>query len=112
MGSHVLCSLKNRLLARGPRFRLPAELIRDQALAVSGLLVEKIGGPSVRPYMPEGVWDEKQAHQAIEHPSHQVAIDRLAESLCSGSFSRPDRDVASRLRHRQRARGGTLRLLG
>lgn len=49
---------ENRLLARGPRFRLPAELIRDQALAVSGLLVEKVGGPSVRPYMPEGVWDE------------------------------------------------------
>ncbi|MEP6672937.1 MAG: PSD1 and planctomycete cytochrome C domain-containing protein [Chthoniobacter sp.] len=49
---------ENRLLARGPRFRLPAELLRDQALAVSGLLVEKLGGPSVRPYMPEGVWDE------------------------------------------------------
>jgi mono/diheme cytochrome c family protein len=49
---------ENRLLARGPRFRLPAELIRDQALATSGLLVEKIGGPSVRPYMPVGVWDE------------------------------------------------------
>src|SRR5881296_1642747 len=43
---------ENRLLARGPRFRLPAEMIRDQALAVSGLLVEKVGGPSVRPYMP------------------------------------------------------------
>ncbi|MDR3406269.1 MAG: PSD1 and planctomycete cytochrome C domain-containing protein [Chthoniobacter sp.] len=49
---------ENRLLARGPRFRLSAELLRDQALAVSGLLVEKLGGPSVRPYMPEGVWDE------------------------------------------------------
>jgi hypothetical protein len=49
---------ENRLLARGPRFRLPAELVRDQALAVSGLLVEKVGGPSVRPYMPDGVWDE------------------------------------------------------
>ena len=49
---------ENRLLARGPRFRLPAEVIRDQALAVGGLLVEKIGGPSVRPYMPAGVWDE------------------------------------------------------
>ena len=48
----------NRLLARGPRFRLSGELLRDQALAVSGLLVEKVGGPSVRPYMPEGVWDE------------------------------------------------------
>ncbi|MBM3871495.1 MAG: DUF1553 domain-containing protein [Verrucomicrobia bacterium] len=49
---------ENRLLAHGPRFRLPAELIRDQALAASGLLVERLGGPSVRPYMPEGVWDE------------------------------------------------------
>jgi len=49
---------ENRLLARGPRFRLSAELVRDQALAVSGLLVEKVGGPSVRPYMPAGVWDE------------------------------------------------------
>lgn len=48
----------NRLLARGPRFRMTGEMIRDQALAASGLLVEKIGGPSVRPYMPAGVWDE------------------------------------------------------
>jgi hypothetical protein len=48
----------NRLLARGPRFRLAGELVRDQALALSGLLVPKIGGDSVRPYMPEGVWDE------------------------------------------------------
>ncbi len=49
---------ENRLLARGPRFRLGAEMVRDQALAISGLLVDKVGGPSVRPYMPEGVWDE------------------------------------------------------
>lgn len=48
----------NRLLARGPRFRLSGEAVRDQALFISGLLVPKIGGPSVRPYMPEGVWDE------------------------------------------------------
>ena len=48
----------NRLLARGPRLRLPAEMIRDQALAVSGLLVETVGGPSVKPYQPEGIWDE------------------------------------------------------
>jgi hypothetical protein len=49
---------ENRLLARGPRFRLQAELIRDQALFVSGLLVEKIGGPSVKPYQPKGLWEE------------------------------------------------------
>jgi hypothetical protein len=47
----------NRLLSRGPRFRMDAEMIRDQALAASGLLVRKLGGPSVRPYQPEGVWE-------------------------------------------------------
>jgi hypothetical protein len=49
---------ENRLLARGARFRLPAEMLRDQALAVSGLLVEKVGGPSVKPYQPPGLWQE------------------------------------------------------
>jgi mono/diheme cytochrome c family protein len=53
---------ENRLLARGPRFRLGGEVIRDQALAVSGLLKEKIGGPSVRPYMPQGIWDETSVY--------------------------------------------------
>lgn len=49
---------ENKLLARGARFRLSAEMIRDNALALSGLLVPKIGGPSVYPYQPEGLWDE------------------------------------------------------
>lgn len=49
---------ENRLLARAPRLRLAAEVIRDQALAASGLLVEKFGGPSVRPPQPPGLWNE------------------------------------------------------
>src|SRR6185312_6689213 len=49
---------ENRLLARGPRFRLPAEMIRDNALAVSGLLKEHTGGPSVKPYQPKGLWED------------------------------------------------------
>jgi hypothetical protein len=47
---------ENRLLARGPRFRLDAEIIRDQALAISGLLVDTLGGKSVKPYQPAGLW--------------------------------------------------------
>ncbi len=49
----------NRLLARAPRFRFQAEFIRDSALAASGLLVPKIGGPSVKPYQPAGLWRER-----------------------------------------------------
>jgi hypothetical protein len=47
----------NRLLARGPRFRLDGEVVRDAALAASGLLVRKLGGPPVKPYQPAGVWE-------------------------------------------------------
>lgn len=52
----------NVLLSRGPRHRLPGEVLRDQALYVSGLLVEKRGGPSARPYMPQGIWDETNVY--------------------------------------------------
>ena len=61
---------ENRLLARGSRTRLPAETVRDQALAVAGLLTAKVGGPSVKPYQPDGLWKElsgmdyKQDHGA------------------------------------------------
>ena len=47
----------NRLLGRAPRYRLDAEVVRDSALFMSGLLVEQVGGPSVRPYQPEGIWE-------------------------------------------------------
>jgi len=48
---------QNRFLSRGPRYRMDGEMIRDYALAASGLLVHKLGGPSVKPYQPEGVWE-------------------------------------------------------
>jgi hypothetical protein len=48
---------KNRLLSRGPRFRMDAEVLRDTALQASGLLVEKTGGPPVKPYQPPGIWE-------------------------------------------------------
>ncbi|HEV1285901.1 MAG TPA: DUF1553 domain-containing protein [Bryobacteraceae bacterium] len=56
----------NRLIARGPRLRLGPEAIRDQALAVSGLLVEKTGGPSVKPYQPAGLWQELAGGKGYE----------------------------------------------
>ena len=49
---------RNRLMSRGPRYRLPAETVRDNALAISGLLVEHVGGPSVKPYQPAGLWED------------------------------------------------------
>ena len=55
---------QNRLLSRGPTFRMDGEMIRDYALAASGLLVRKIGGPSVKPYQPKGVWESVAMHQS------------------------------------------------
>ncbi len=49
---------ENRFLSRGARFRMPSWMIRDQALFVSGLMKEQFGGPSVKPYQPEGIWEE------------------------------------------------------
>ena len=68
---------ENRLLARGPRLRLPGEVIRDQALCVSGLLVEKLGGRSVRPYQPDGFWDELNVYGNLRNYQHDKAPDGL-----------------------------------
>ena len=57
---------ENRLLARAPRLRLSAGAIRDQALAVSGLLVEQLGGPSVKPYQPAGLWKELSGQDYVQ----------------------------------------------
>ena len=62
---------ENRLLARGPRGRLPAELVRDTALAASGLLNAEIGGPSVLPYQPKGLWEEMAFGEGFSAQSYQ-----------------------------------------
>ena len=61
----------NTLLARGPSYRMPAEMIRDHALAASGLLVDDIGGPPVKPYQPEGLWKELATRNATEYKQDQ-----------------------------------------
>lgn len=71
---------ENRLLARGPRYRLEAELIRDNALAASGLLVPKIGGPSVRPYQPD-LWKEVSYGGAGRGFTAQEFVQDTGESL-------------------------------
>jgi hypothetical protein len=67
----------NVLLARGPRLRLPAEMIRDNALAASGLLAGKLGGPPVKPYQPAGLWEEKANIPYVRDPgegSHRRSL--------------------------------------
>jgi Protein of unknown function (DUF1553)/Protein of unknown function (DUF1549) len=98
----------NRWLTRQNRFRLDAEFVRDQALAVSGLLSRKIGGPSVKPYQPEGFWDARYTEKTYlpsrgkdqyrrgvytywcrtyPHPSLQ-AFDAPSRQLCTAQRGR------------------------
>ena len=97
----------NRLLARGPTFRLPGEMIRDQALAVSGLLHREVGGPSVKPYQPEGVWDDLNAPKshaemyvqdqgnALYRKSLYTYWRRAAPHPSMLAFDAPSRDVCT-----------------
>ncbi len=71
---------QNRLLARGPRFRLPAELVRDLALSVSGLLVSRVGGPSVNPYTPGDLWREV-SHYGSSPATAQTFVQDHGEKL-------------------------------
>jgi len=104
---------ENRLLARGPRLRLPAESIRDQALYISGLLDGQIGGPSVRPYQPEGFYDNTVV--GANYPStkwiESEGTDIYRRSLYTfwkrtvphplmTTFDTPDREVCSVRRSR------------
>jgi hypothetical protein len=67
---------ENRLLARGPRHRLPSWMLRDQALAAAGLLVEQAGGPAVKPYQPAGIWEEATFGKKTYQQDHGAALYR------------------------------------
>ena len=71
----------NRELARQSAFRVDAELVRDNALAVSGLLVSKLGGPSVKPYQPDGYWEN------LNFPPRQYVADRGASQYRRGLYT-------------------------
>ncbi|HEY3937297.1 MAG TPA: DUF1553 domain-containing protein [Bryobacteraceae bacterium] len=99
---------ENRLMARGPRFRLAAEMIRDNALSVSGLLNDKLGGPSVFPYQPKGLWEEmafggdfsaqkyEQSHGAdLYRRSLYTFIKRSVPAPGLNTFDAPDREKCS-----------------
>lgn len=98
----------NRLLARGPRYRLSAEMIRDNALAVSGLLVRKVGGPSVKPYQPAGLWEESgtgktyvQEHgESLYRRSMYTFWRRTAPPPSMTTFDAPSREFCMVKRER------------
>jgi len=103
---------KNRLLARGPRFRMDAEMLRDTVLSASGLLVDRIGGPSVKPYQPEGVWESggyPTANTTYYQPDHGPALyrrslytfwKRMATMPDMDAFDAPPRDGSCTRRQR------------
>jgi hypothetical protein len=102
---------KNRLLARGPRFRMDSEMLRDTALSASGLLVEKIGGPSVKPYQPSGIWDGSHENSntrkyvqdhgdALYRRSLYSFWKRMAALPDMEAFDSPARDAACTRRQR------------
>ena len=88
---------ENRLLARGPSKRLTAEMIRDNALAAAGLLSKKIGGPSIKPYQPEGLWEINSGKyfpdtgQDVYRRSLYVLVKRTVPNPTLNSFDAPDR---------------------
>ncbi|MCA9270898.1 MAG: DUF1553 domain-containing protein [Planctomycetales bacterium] len=103
----------NRLLARGPRFRLDAEMLRDQALAVSGLLVNKLGGPSVKPPQPDGLWfavgytgsntsrfKQDQGPDKVYRRTVYTFFKRTAPPPEMGTFDAPSRESCAVRRER------------
>ncbi|EDM27552.1 hypothetical protein LNTAR_20138 [Lentisphaera araneosa HTCC2155] len=102
----------NRLISRGPRFRLDAEMIRDNALKSSGLLVEKIGGKSVKPYQPEGIWNavaysgsntrhfKQESGEKLYRRSLYTFLKRTAPAPMMSNFDAPNRETCTVRRER------------
>ena len=96
----------NRLISRGPRLRLDAEFIRDNALAVSGLLNRKIGGPSVKPYQPPGLWEitdhkfEPSKGEDLYRRGLYVLWKRAVHYPSFAAFDAPSREVCTLQRQR------------
>jgi hypothetical protein len=103
---------QNRLLSRGPRFRMDAEMVRDYALAASGLLVRQIGGPSVKPYQPDGVWEavamigsntrdyKRDSGDKLYRRSIYTFWKRAAPPASMDIFNAPSREVCTVRRER------------
>ena len=88
----------NRLLSRGPRFRLDGEVVRDSALAASGLLVTKLGGPPVKPYQPAGIWEGTSMVRAIRGITNRIPASRCivaASTRCGSARLHPLRWISS-----------------
>jgi hypothetical protein len=97
---------ENRLLSRGPRLRLDAEFVRDNALAIAGLLNDKVGGASVRPYQPDGIWDGVDVKYVQDHGEKiyrrgmYVFWRRSSHYPSFATFDAPNREVCTALRQR------------
>ena len=89
---------ENRLLARGPRLRLTAEMVRDNALAVSGLLVEKIGGESVKPVQPKNAWKTVEGFMSNAYRRTATRGSTGALSTSTGNAGRPIRRCSTSTR--------------
>ena len=74
--SHLDLDPQNQLLSRGPRYRLPAEMVRDNVLKISGLLVDKIGGEPVKPYQPDGIWAQLSSSKEPYKQDHGEKLYR------------------------------------
>jgi hypothetical protein len=102
----------NRLISRGPRFRMDAEMVRDYALAASGLLTGEIGGPSVKPYQPDGVWEavamigsntrnyQQDKGDALYRRSLYTFWKRAAPPASMDVFNAPSRETCTVRRER------------